>query len=47
MKVIRRIQNDDLGFIKDVSDIIALEAWKDPSLIPELSKDKSIFVFSD
>jgi hypothetical protein len=47
MKSIRRLQDDSLGFIKDVSDIIALEAWKDPSLIPDLSKDKTIFLFSD
>jgi hypothetical protein len=47
MKPIRRIQNDGAGFIKDVSDIIALEAWKDPSLIPDLSKDRTIFLFSD
>jgi hypothetical protein len=33
MKPIRRIQADGAGFIKDVSDIIALEAWKDPFLI--------------
>jgi hypothetical protein len=47
MKSIRRIQDDSLGFIKDVSDIIALEAWKDPSLIPDLSNDRTIFLFSD
>ena len=34
-------------FVNDVSDIIALEAWKDPSIIPDLSGDRSIFVFSD
>jgi hypothetical protein len=47
MKSIRRITDDGAGFIKDVSEIIAIEAWKDPSLIPDLSKDKTIFIFSD
>ncbi len=47
MKSIRRIKDDRSGFLKDVSEIIALEAWKDPSLIPDLSKDKTLFVFSD
>jgi hypothetical protein len=47
MVKIRRIQNESAGFIKDVSDIIATEAWKNPSLIPDLSKDKTLFVFSD
>lgn len=47
MVKIRRIQNENAGFIKDVSDIIATEAWKNPSLIPDLSKDKTLFVFSD
>jgi hypothetical protein len=36
---IRRLQDEGAGFIKDVSDIIAAEAWKNPSLIPDLSKD--------
>jgi len=47
MKLIRRIQNEGGGFIKDVSDIIAAEVWKDPSLVPDLSKDQTLFVFSD
>ena len=47
MKPIRRIHDERAGFIKDVSDIIAVEAWKDPSLVPDLSSDKTIFVFSD
>jgi hypothetical protein len=47
MGKIRRLQNESAGFIKDVSDIIATEAWKNPSLIPDLSKDKTLFVFSD
>jgi len=47
MVKIRRIQNESAGFIKDVSDIIATEMWKNPSLIPDLSKDKTLFVFSD
>lgn len=47
MVKIRRLRNESAGFIKDVSDIIATEAWKKPSLIPELSKDKTLFVFSD
>jgi len=47
MVKIRRIQNESAGFIKDVSDIIATEGWKNPSIIPDLSKDKTLFVFSD
>lgn len=47
MTKIRRIQDENAGFIKSVSDIIATEAWKNPLLIPDLSKDKTIFVFSD
>ncbi len=47
MVKIRRLQNESAGFIKDVSDIIAAEAWKNPSLIPDLSQDKTLFVFSD
>jgi hypothetical protein len=47
MGKIRRLQNEGAGFIKDVSDIVATEAWKNPSLIPDLSKDKTLFVFSD
>ncbi|RJP54849.1 MAG: hypothetical protein C4583_01655 [Anaerolineaceae bacterium] len=47
MVKIRRIQNENAGFIKDVSDIIATEAWKNPFLIPDLAKDKTLFVFSD
>ena len=44
---IRRLHNNGAGFVNDLSDIIAVEAWKDPSLIPDLSRDRSIFVFSD
>src|SRR5437867_1701483 len=47
MRAIRRVQSEAAGFVKDVSDIIATEAWKDPLLIPDLSDDRSIFVFSD
>lgn len=47
MVKIRRLQNESAGFINDVSDIIATEAWKNPSLIPDLSEDKTLFVFSD
>src|SRR5256885_2787801 len=47
MRSIRRIETEEAGFLKDVSEIIALEAWKDPSLIPDLSSDRSIFIFSD
>lgn len=47
MVEIRRLQNENAGFINDVSDIIATEAWKNPTLIPDLSKDKTLFVFSD
>ncbi|MGE5549168.1 MAG: hypothetical protein ACM3ZC_01380 [Bacteroidota bacterium] len=47
MVKIRCLQNENAGFIKDISDIIATEAWKNPSLIPDLSKDKTLFIFSD
>jgi hypothetical protein len=47
MVKIRRISNENSGFIYDVSKIIAAEAWKNPSLMPDLSKDKTLFVFSD
>lgn len=47
MKPIRRIENEGAGFSKDVSDIIATEVWRDPSLVPDLSRERSIFVFSD
>jgi hypothetical protein len=47
MVKIRRLKNECAGFIKDVSDIIATEVWKNPSLIPDLSKEKTLFVFSD
>ena len=47
MRPIRRIQSGAAGFVKDISDIIAIEGWKDPCLIPDLSSDRSIFVFSD
>jgi hypothetical protein len=39
--------DENTGFVKDVSDIIAVEALKNPSLIPDLSGEKSIFIFSD
>lgn len=47
MSEIRHIKDEGAGFIKDVSDIIALERWKDPLLVPDLSRDKTIFLFSD
>jgi hypothetical protein len=47
MRPIRRIEDDRAGFVKDISEIIALEAWKNPSLIPDLSRDQTLFVFSD
>jgi len=47
MVEIRRLRNERAGFINDVSNIIAAEVWKSPSLIPDLSKDKTMFVFSD
>jgi hypothetical protein len=47
MVKIRRPQNKDASFIYDVSNIIATEAWKNPTLFPDLSKDKTLFVFSD
>jgi hypothetical protein len=39
--------DENAGFVKDVSDIIAVEALKNPSLIPDLSGDKTLFLFSD
>ncbi len=45
--IIKRISDDDAGFVKDVSDIIALEAWKDPSLVPDLSREDTLFLFAD
>lgn len=45
--MIRRIMDENAGFVKDVSDIIAVEALKNPSLIPDLSGDKTLFLFSD
>lgn len=45
--MIRRILDDNAGFMKDVSDVIAIEAWKDPSLIPDLSSDETLFLFAD
>lgn len=47
MPKIHRLNNENAGFINDVSDIIATEALKDPLLIPDLSKDKTLFIFSD
>lgn len=47
MKFVRRIHDEAAGFIKDVSDNIAVEAWKDPGLVPDLSKSRTLFVFSD
>jgi hypothetical protein len=39
--------DEDAGFVKDVSYILAVEALKDPSLVPDLSRDKTLFLFSD
>ena len=36
--MIRRIMDEDAGFVKDVWDILALEALKNPHLIPDLSE---------
>lgn len=47
MVIVRRLLDERAGFIKDVSDIIASAAWKNSTLIPDLSKDKTLFVFSD
>lgn len=47
MVKIRRLQNKSLGFIDNVSNIIAAELWKNPLLVPDISKDKTLFVFSD
>jgi hypothetical protein len=43
----RKLNDEDAGFINDISNIIAIEKWKNPFLIPNLSTEKSIFVFSD
>src|SRR5436305_10372044 len=47
MRPMRRLHDEAAGFVKDVSDIIAVEAWKDPSLVADLSGEPSVFVFSD
>jgi hypothetical protein len=47
MVKIRRLEDERAGFINDICDMIAAEAWKNPTLIPDLSKDKTLFVFSD
>lgn len=47
MTKIRRLQNENAGFVNDVSNVIATEAWKNPALFPDLSKNKTLFVFSD
>jgi hypothetical protein len=47
ISMIRRILDDNSGFVKDVSEVIAIEAWKDPSLIPDLSRDETLFLFAD
>lgn len=39
--------DEDAGFMKDVSEIIALETWKDPSLVPDLSIEETLFIFAD
>ena len=46
-EMIKRLFDEKAGFVKDVSDIIAIEAWKDPLLIPDLSKDDTLFLFAD
>lgn len=45
--MIRRLMDENAGFVKDISDILALEALKNPHLIPDLSGDKTLFLFSD
>lgn len=45
--MIKRILDEKAGFVKDVSDLIAIEAWKDPLLIPDLSKEETLFLFAD
>lgn len=45
--MIRRITDERAGFVKDVSDILAVEALKDPTLVPDLSADRTLFLFSD
>jgi hypothetical protein len=44
---VRRLNDANAGFIDDVSNIIAVEAWKTPGLIPDLSHDATLFMFSD
>jgi hypothetical protein len=46
-EMVRRIMDENAGFMKDVSEIIAAEALKDPFLIPDLSGDQTLFLFSD
>src|SRR5438876_4075117 len=45
--MIRRIDDEEGGFISDVSNLIAVEAWKDSFSVPNLSGDETIFLFSD
>ena len=45
--MIRRILDENAGFVKDVSDVIAIELWKDPALVPDLSREETLFVFAD
>jgi hypothetical protein len=45
--MIRRVTNESAGFVKDVSEIIAFEALKNPSLVPDMSADNTLFLFSD
>src|SRR5439155_21276352 len=45
--MIRRIDDREGGFISDISDLIALEAWKNSFSVPDLSSDKTIFLLPD
>lgn len=44
---IKSLDDEKAGFVYDVSQIIIKEIIKNPSLIPDLSKERTIFVFSD
>lgn len=47
MKIIRRIYDQKAGFVKDISDVIVATVWRYPDLVPDLSGDRTLFVFSD
>jgi len=45
--VVRRILDENAGILKTISDILALEALKDPILFPIFPTNDEIVMFSD